>query len=137
MTTPGEVERVPIKVVPYYVQPSPEEEPQQAPEGEEVPPVPRRRTPLVGIAAAVLALGVVALTTAAIVVASAGDFGLGTTLAYAAIGTSILAVVVAIVGIAGGFGRGWAIPAFIVAVLANPIVLLTVLDFAEGLQTGA
>ena len=138
MTTPGEVERVPIKVVPYYVQDEPDVEVEPDPDPV-VEPVetPRRRTRLVGIGAAVLALATVALTAAAVVISSGGDFPLGTFLAYVAIGTSAAAVLVALVAIVGGFGRRWGIGALVVGVLANPLVLLTVLNWAERLQTGA
>ena len=141
MTTPGEVERVPIKVVPYYVQePEPDLDsartPQPEPEAEPVE-TPRRRTRLVGIGAAVLALATSVVTAAAVVTSSNGDFPVGTFLAYVAIGVSAVAVLVSLVAIVGGFGRRWGIGALVVGVLANPPVLLTVLNWAERLQTGA
>jgi len=137
VTSPGDVERVPLKVVPIFVQPI-EEEP-EAPEEEpaEVVEEPaRRRSPYVGIVAAVLALGTVGVHVAAIAVATAGDFPTGTYLGYVAIGLSVLAAVVGVTAVIIGHGRVWAIPAIAVAVLANPWVLLTVLRFLSGLQTG-
>ena len=137
MTTPGPVERVPLKVVPYYVQPDPDE-PGDEPEYEVHPdePAARRRTILVGIGAAVLAAAVIALTSTGVVVGAGGDLVASTALAYAAIVVSLVAVVVSLVAIVGGFGRRWGVAALLVAVLANPLVLLTVLDAAERLQTG-
>ena len=73
---------------------------------------------------------------AAIAVATAGDFPTGTYLGYVAIGLSVLAVVVGVTAVIIGHGRVWAVPAIAVAVLANPWVLLTVLRFLSGLQTG-
>ena len=135
MTSPGEVERVPLKVVPIFVQPI-EEEP-EAPEEEPVvveEPV-RVRRPYVGLAAAVLALGTVAVHIAAIVVATGRDFPTGTYLGYVAIGLSALAVVVGVIAAVIGRGRAWGIAAAVVGILANPWVLLVVLRFLSGLQT--
>lgn|GEM_PF-2311722 len=135
MTSAGEVERVPLKVVPIYVQPI-EDEP-EPPEEEFVAeePAPKKRTALLGIVAAVLALGTIGVHAAAIVVASTGDFPLGTTLGYVAIGVSVLAVVVGVVAAILGRGRTWGIAATILAIAANPFVLLAVLTFLSGLQT--
>jgi len=135
VTSPGEVERVPLKVVPIFVQPI-EEEP-EAPEEEPVvveEPV-RVRRPYVGLAAAVLALGTVAVHIAAIVVATGRDFPTGTYLGYVAIGLSALAVVVGVIAAVIGRGRAWGIAAAVVGILANPWVLLVVLRFLSGLQT--
>ena len=135
MTSPGEVERVPLKVVPIYLQPI-DDEP-EAPEEEPVvveEPV-RARRPYLGIAAAVLALGTIGVHIAAIVVATGRDFPTGTYLGYVAIGLSALAVVVGVVAAVIGRGRAWGIAAAVVGILANPWVLLVVLRFLSGLQT--
>ncbi|CAN5397193.1 hypothetical protein BH11ACT5_BH11ACT5_22230 [soil metagenome] len=136
MTSPGEVERVPLKVVPIYLQPI-DDEP-EAPEEEPVvveEPV-RVRRPYLGIAAVVLALGTVGVHIAAIVVATGRDFPTGTYLGYVAIGLSALTVVVGLVAAVIGRGRAWGIAAAVVGILANPWVLLVVLRFLSGLQTG-
>ena len=143
MTSPdgspqGEVERVPLKVVPIYVQPL-EDEPAIEPDDdvivEDLTPTPRRRPVWAALAAILLALGTVAVHVSAIVVASGGDFVTGTTLGYVAIGLSVVAVVVAIAAVVIGRWRWWALAAGLLAVLANPWVLLTVLRFLSGLQT--
>ena len=134
---PGEVERVPLKVVPIFVQPIEDEpaddEPEESEEAVEV--VPRRRTVIVALSAIVLALATVGTHVAAIVVATAGDFPLGTLLGYVAVGLSIAAMVAGIAALVVGRARGWAVAAIIGAVLANPLVLLTVLQAMSGLQT--
>ena len=138
-TTKGDIERVPLKVVPIFVQPMEVEPEEPAPEtpdefvSEE--PTTKRRRPYVGIAAMVLALGTIGAHVAALVVASDGDFPTGTYLGYVAIGLSALAVVVGLVAAVIGRGRAWGIVAVIVAVLANPWVLLVVLRFLSGAQT--
>jgi hypothetical protein len=107
--TPTDVERVPLKVVPIFVTPI-EDEP-EVPEDEPQlveEPVARPRRPWLGLAAVVLTLGTIGVHVAALIVSTAGDFPAGTLLAYAAI----------------------------VAVLANPVVLLAILRFLSGLQTG-
>ena len=138
----GEVERVPLKVVPIFVQPI-VDEPELVVEDDDDdldPAVsaedePRRRTRLVGIAAAVLALGTIGVHIAAVVVSSAGDFATGAQLGWVAIGLSALAVLVGVVAAIIGRGRAWGIVAALVAVLANPYVLLTVLRLLSGAQT--
>lgn len=136
MTSPGEVERVPLKVVPIYVTPiedepeAPEEEPEVVEEALRV------RRPWIGLAAVALTVATIGVHAAAIVVASNGDFPTGTLLGYIAIGLSALAVVVGLVAAVVGRGRAWGIAAAVVAVLANPWVLLIVLRFLSGIQTG-
>ena len=135
--TPTEVERVPLKVVPIFVTPIedepevPAEEPQLVEE-----PDARPRRPWVGLGAVALTLATIAVHVAALVVSTAGDFPTGTLLAYVATGVSAAAVVVGIVAAILGRGRAWGIAAALVAVLANPIVLLAILRFLSGLQTG-
>jgi hypothetical protein len=138
----GEVERVPLKVVPIYVTPL-EDEPSTEPPAEEViaeevvaeEPSARRRTVAFVFAAVILALGTVGAHIAAISVATAGDFPTGTLLGYLAIGLSALALVVGLVAVIRGRGRAWAIGAIVVAIVANPAVLLAVLRLLSELQT--
>jgi hypothetical protein len=134
----GEVERVPLKVVPIFVQPIEDEpEPPETPDDEFVAEEHgrARRRPYVGIAAVLLALGTVGVHIAAVVVASGGDFPGGELLGYVAIGISALAAVVGLLAAIVGWGRAWGITAIVIAVLANPWVLLMVLRFLSGLQT--
>ena len=137
----GEVERVPLKVVPIFVQPI-VDEPELVVEDDDdldaavsAEDEPRRRTRLVGIAAMVLALGTIGVHIAAVVVSSAGDFVAGAQLGWVAIGLSALAVLVGVTAAIIGRGRAWGIVAVLVAVLANPYVLLTVLRLLSGAQT--
>ena len=137
----GEVERVPLKVVPIFVQPI-VDEPELVVEDDDdldaavsAEDEPRRRTRLVGIAAMVLALGTIGVHIAAVVVSSAGDFATGAQLGWVAIGLSALAVLVGVIAAIIGRGRAWGIVAVLVAVLANPYVLLTALRLLSGAQT--
>ena len=135
----GEVERVPLKVVPIYVHPIEDEPPvEQAEDADEVldeEPAPKRRTAAYAFSAVVLALGTVAVHIAALVVATEGDFPAGTLLGYIAVGLSVLAVLTGIVAVIRRRAWVWALIATVVAVLANPVVLLAVLRFLSGLQT--
>ena len=138
-TSVGAVERVPLKVVPIFV--TAIEEVPEPPEVDDNDVVddegePRRRSPALLIAAATLALAAVGVHISAIVIATAGDFPTGTVLGYVAIGLSVLAVVVGVVAAILGRGRVWAIVAASVGLLANPFLLLVVLRFLSGLQTG-
>ncbi len=136
MTSPGEVERVPLKVVPIYVTPIEDEPEAPEEEPEVVEETPRVRRPWIGLAAVALTVATIGVHAAAIVFASNGDFPTGTLLGYIAIGLSALAVVVGLVAAVVGRGRAWGIAAAVVAVLANPWVLLIVLRFLSGIQTG-
>lgn len=136
MTSPGEVERVPLKVVPIYVTPIEDEPEAPEEEPEVVEETPRVRRPWIGLAAVALTVATIGVHAAAIVVASNGDFPAGTLLGYIAIGLSALAVVVGVVAAVVGRGRVWGIAAAVVALLANPWVLLIVLRFLSGIQTG-
>ena len=129
----GEVERVPLKVVPIYVTPIIEEP--AAPEEFAEVVAPRRRPVYVALAAVLVALATVAVHATAVVIASAGDFETGTTLGYVAVGLSILGLLVAIGAVVLGRFRLVAVLAGLVAVLANPLVLLAVLRFLSGMQS--
>ncbi|CAN5256780.1 hypothetical protein BH09ACT5_BH09ACT5_10610 [soil metagenome] len=135
----GEVERVPLKVVPIYVQPLEDEPLEDEPLLDEPlveeETAKKRRTPAFALATALLTAGTVAVHVAAIVVASGGDYPDGTLLAYVAVGLSVLAVITGVVAGIRGPARGWVIAAVVLAVLANPVVLLSVLRFLSGLQT--
>lgn len=119
-----------IKVVPMYI------EGEDAPVDEEHAPVERVKTPVLGVVA--LALGALtgAALVTAIIVASAGDWSLGTIVGYGAIGLSVLAVVGGVTAVVLGLGRRWGVLAVVLGVLANPLVLLAILRFFGGIETG-
>ncbi len=119
-----------IKVVPMYLEG--EEQPR---EGEVEPPAERApRGPGLGILGLAFGVLTVAATVAAIVIASSGDYGLGTITAYGAIALSVLAVLAGVVSVVLGFGRRWGVLAVLLGVLANPLVLLVILRFFSGFQ---
>lgn len=119
-----------IKVVPMYL------------EGEEPPveavpaPVERVRTRLLGILALAFGVLTVAALIAGMVIATGGNWPLATIVAYGAIGLSSVAVVVGVVAVILGRGRRWAVIAVLLGVFANPLVLLTILRFFGGFETG-
>lgn len=136
MTVPGELDRVPIKVVPIYLDPVVEEEveaPAEAPEPAEPTPAQRPRASSRGRLAIVgpLALlgGVVTavLTGVGVGTAASGLYDVGATLAWTAIAVSGASVVAGLAAIVFGWGRGWAIAGLVVAVAANPWVLTSLL----------
>ena len=121
---------VAIKVVPMYI------------EGEEpaaddpAAPIPRGKTAVLGALAALLAVLTVAALVSGIVIATALDYRLATTLSYAAIGLSVLAVIGGVAAVILDLGRRWGIAAVILGIVANPLVLLVVLRFLGGLEAG-
>jgi hypothetical protein len=120
-TSPADLEHVPLKVVPMYVDEDPVVEPAVAPQPE------RRRRPFIGIAALVLALGAGGLHIAAVIIAAGGGFETGTLLAWLAIGASVLGFAVGAVAVIGGWGRRLGLLGAVLAVLVNPWVVLRVL----------
>lgn len=127
----GELEPVPLKVVPMYIET--DDPPTEAGEPVEAAPAPRRpRTKLVGILALVVAVAAAVLQGVGIGVATGGDYPLASALAYGAIVASILAFVAALVAVLGGFGRRWGVAALVIAVFANPVVLLALLSWVGG-----
>jgi len=129
VTEPGEIEKVPIKVVPMYIEPDPADDVEAEPEaGAEQPPadrLPREKTIFAGVFAFAASIITAALTAFAIVVAGEGVYNTSTALAWFAIGLSVVAVAVGTWAIATNRGRRWAVIAIVVGVLANPYVLLT------------
>jgi hypothetical protein len=132
VTNPGDVERIATKVVPYYVvgivdeeKATPEEsfEP-EATEGEET--VRQPRPTWVGFIATALGVATLILFIAAMLVTIGGDFAAGTLLAYMTVVVSILGAVTASISLILGYQRRWAAFGLALAILANPIVLLTV-----------
>lgn len=135
MESPGQVEHVPLKVVPMYVEgENPDLEDADAPDAPELPGVVARvRTPWVGRGALALAVATAVVHGIAVGVASGGDPATGTVLAFLAIGLSIAAVLGGLVAVIAGFGRRTGAAAVALGVLANPVVLLSVLGWISGL----
>ena len=135
MTEPDAIERVPTKVVPYYVVGYDEE---TIPAGPETEPVELSRIPtaLVGIVALGFAVITAVVQVIAIVTASAHDFEQGTVLAWSAIVLSVFAVAGGVVAIILRRGRRWGVVAIVLGVIGNPFILLVVLSFVRGLEAG-
>jgi len=135
VTNPGDIERVATKVVPYYVVGVVDDEPEvstELPEPETVDHdkvVRRPRPTWVGFIAAVLGLATLVLFIVAMLVATGGDFPAGTLLGYVTVVVSISAAVTAVISLILGLQRRWAALGLAVAILANPIVLVTVFRF--------
>jgi len=139
VTNQGDIERIATKVVPYYVvgivdegQEVPTE--QREPEGvpEEKPARRRRRPTWVGFIAAALGVATVVLFFTAMLVATEGDLPTGTMLSYVTIIVSISAAVTAVISLIFGLQRRWAAFGLALAIMANPIVLLTVFRVFES-----
>lgn len=131
MSEPGAVERVPLKVVPIYIDEVVVPDPVETPDAP--PPEPRVKTPLLGAAAVAAAAIAGVLQAVAIVVATGGDYFASTVLAYLSIGLAVLGVVVGVVAIVLHRGRRLGVVAVVVGVIANPFVLLTLLRLVGAL----
>ncbi|MEV8254345.1 1,4-dihydroxy-6-naphthoate synthase [Rhodoglobus sp. NPDC076762] len=140
MTNPGDIERVATKVVPYYVVGVVDDEETDVPidgesgasaEPEEAPVVRRRRPRWVGFIAAALGFATFVLFIIAMIVSAGGDYPTGTALAYATIVTSISAAITAVISLILGLQRRWAGFGLALAVLANPLIVLTVFRFFD------
>ncbi|GAA1221289.1 1,4-dihydroxy-6-naphthoate synthase [Rhodoglobus aureus] len=144
MTNPGDIERVGTKVVPYYVVGVVEDEPEvstEQPEPNTVNPesvapdsysVRRPRPTWLGFIAATLGLATFVLLIVAMLIATGGDFPAGTILSYVTIVVSISAVITAVICLVLGYQRRWAAFGLAMAILANPLVLVTVFRSFEG-----
>lgn len=141
MTVPGELDRVPIKVVPIYLDPVVEDiedpsaeasDPGQ-PSPDDPTPERRPRTPssarvqVIGPIALVGGLVTAVLTGIGVGVASTGSYDAGTFLAWAAIAVSAISVIAALAAIVFGWGRAWAVAGLVLAVAGNPWVLTSLL----------
>ena len=129
----GPVERVPLKVVPMFIENSTVEMPP-----EPLAPEPVARTsallPWVGVIAIALAVAAAVVQVVAIVVASAGDFEWGIVLGYLAVILSITAILAGIAAIVVKRDRRAGIVGILLGIIANPLVLLVVLRFFSGTQ---
>ena len=85
-----------------------------------------------GIVSGLLALLMLASTTAGIQLASRNQLALANDAAYAAIAFSAAAIVFGLIAIVKSWGRGAGIAGAVVAVLGNPLVLLYGLSTLGG-----
>jgi len=130
---PGEVERVPLKVVPIFIDEPVVSEPIETPDAP--PPAPRPKTALLGATALAAAVIAGVLQGVAIAVATGGDYLAATVLGYLSIGLAVVAVVGGVVAIILDRGRRLGIAAVVLGVLANPFVLLTLFQLVGTLTT--
>ena len=133
MADPGEVERVPLKVVPIFIDEPVVSEPIETPDAP--PPAPRPKTALLGATALAAAVIAGVLQGVAIAVATGGDYFAATVLGYLSIGLAVLAVVGGVVAIILDRGRRLGIAAVALGVLANPFVLLILFQLVGTLTT--
>ena len=109
---------------------APPESPPQHPAAS--PTAARAPWPWVGVLAISLAVVAGVVQVVAIVGASAGDFELGIVLGYLAVGLAVAAVLVGIAAIIVRRGRRAGIVGILLGMLANPLVLLAILQFFGG-----
>ena len=95
----------------------------------EVVPAP---SPSLGAAALGLAAVTAIVHIIAVVVSSANDFDLGTTLGYVAIGLSVLAVVLGALAVILDRGRRLGVASVALGLVANPYILLLLLQLVGG-----
>ncbi len=132
VTEPGPTPEVPIKVVPIYFD-VPATLPVDIPHEEGDRPETREKTALLGAMALALAVVAGVFQALAIGVSTAGDFSLGTVLAYLAIALAVAAFIGATVAILLDRGRRLGVVAAVVAIIANPYILLGMLRlFGSG-----
>jgi hypothetical protein len=136
VTVPGELDRVPIKVVPIYLDPVVEEVEDATPEASDpVPSAPERRprTPstarvrMIGPLALLGGLVTAVLTGVGVGVAASGSYDAGAILAWAAIAVSAVSVLAALAAVVFDWGRAWGIVGLVLAVASNPWVLTSLL----------
>ncbi|MDP3208019.1 MAG: hypothetical protein Q8M65_02625 [Rhodoglobus sp.] len=135
MTEPGPTPKVPIKVVPIYFDvpatvPVDTAQPEDAPHAQ-----PREKTASLGTAAVVLAVVAGILQGVGIGVATAGDFSQATIFAYLAIAIAVVALGAGVAAIVLDRGRRLGIIATILAIFANPYLLLGMLRLFCSLTT--
>jgi hypothetical protein len=86
-----------------------------------------------GILSFLLGLTTMAGLIAGIVLATSDLYLVATYTAWGAVGASVLAVVLGLAAVLGRFGSGWAAAGLVLALIANPLVLVTALDLIGGL----
>lgn len=130
---PGSVEHVPLKVVPMYIEAVSDDGTGEPGEPPEIQTVGQRvRGPLVGIGALGLAVAGGVVHGVAVAVGTGGDGAGATILAIVAIVLTAAAFLAGLVAVVFGFGRRAGVVAMVLALVANPVVLLTVLRWVEG-----
>ncbi|MDJ0336366.1 hypothetical protein QMG83_14140 [Salinibacterium sp. G-O1] len=136
MDSSGSVERVPLKVVPMFI----EEQTIELPEEPVTPPpepaeaAPRGPLPWVGVISIVLGVVAAIVQIIAIVGATDGDLELGIVLGYLAVIIAIAAVFLGIAAIIVKRGRRAGVVGILLGILANPLILLMILRFLDGAQ---
>ncbi|MGV8896903.1 MAG: hypothetical protein ACOH10_06930 [Rhodoglobus sp.] len=136
MDSSGSVERVPLKVVPMFIEEQtielPEEPVTPPPEpAEAAPPGPR---PWVGVISILLGVVAAIVQIIAIVGATDGELELGIVLGYLAVIVAIAAVFFGIAAIIVKRGRRAGVVGILLGILANPLILLMILRFLDGAQ---
>jgi uncharacterized membrane protein YcjF (UPF0283 family) len=135
VTEPGEIDKVPIKVVPMYIEPDPAEAVESEP-AETVAERPARpKTVLVGALALAASVATVIADAAAIVIATNGSYATATALAWLAIALSVVAVLAGLWAVITHRGRRTGVVAIVVGLVANPLVMLAVLQLVAGAQS--
>lgn len=135
MTDLGPTPKAPIKVVPIYFD-VPATVPVDTARPEDAPPAePREKTASLGTAAVALAVIAGILQGVGIGVATAGDFSLATIFAYSAIAIAVVALGGGVAAIVLDRGRRLGIIATVLAIFANPFLLLGMLRLFGSLTT--
>jgi hypothetical protein len=96
-------------------------------------PVKRVRRSRLGFAALLAAGVTVVATSVGVGVSMAGHYETGILLAYLATGAAVVAVLCGAASVVTGRGRRWGAIAIVLGVLACPLVLTRLLDWASGL----
>ncbi|MGL4340060.1 MAG: hypothetical protein ACRCSP_06530 [Rhodoglobus sp.] len=135
MSNEGQIEPVPLKVVPMYLEnpttpvPTPPVEEQSAPLR-----APGRTHAWLGLLAIALAVIAGVVHVRAVGVSMAGDTGWGTVLGYLAIAVSVAAVLGGVLAVLLRRGRRAGVVAVVLGCAANPLIVLAVLRFLGGGQ---
>jgi uncharacterized membrane protein YcjF (UPF0283 family) len=135
VTDPADLEQVPIKVVPMYIDETAPVE--TAPVDGETDPqraARKNRWGLLGLAALVVAALALVTQAIAIIVASASDFAAGTVLGYLAIGLSVLSVAGGIAAVVTRRGRRAGAAGIALGVVGNPLFVLGVLRLLDSVR---
>lgn len=93
---------------------------------------PRRTLPFTSTAF-MTAVALLVTQFVAINLASTGSHAAATVIAQLLIGLTVIPFVLGLIGFVRGQHRGWAIAAMIVSVIANPLILRSVLSFFGSL----
>jgi hypothetical protein len=130
VTDPTDLEQVPIKVVPMFI----EEAAPADGEAERHFDPRASRWGLLGAAALVVAALALVTQAIAIIVASASDFAAGTVLGYLAIGLSVLSVAGGVAAVVTRRGRHAGAVGIALGVVGNPLFVLGVLRLLDSVR---